>query len=677
MIMRLEAFRVQNYKKVRDTGWVTCRGLTVFVGKNEAGKSAIFRGLSKLNPSDGERYDGLKEFPRRRYTDEFFSQDWPVASGRFVLDDAERQALAELCPVLKGVKRVEVTRHYSGTLSCEFEPKPKEIPVSRAELRDAIDEAITQLRDLTAPEGKGEALTPVKQGSLAALEAAKNAAAGDSDAPKSVIEQAVNAIATHSNEDWQKKLLDPVVLPFKELDKRAAIVEKLAYARTWVQTHLPKFIYFDRFDVLDSSIHIPTFVQQINGGGPRVRTTHCLFRHVGLDVQKLVGLGRHQPGQGEDTNIRRQVDERAILTSSASNAITQKFEDWWEQRQHKFRYQVDGDYFRIWVSDDLDPSEIELDQRSVGMQYFFSFYVVFLVESEGEHANSILLLDEPGLHLHGTAQAKVVKFLEKLSKDNQTLYSTHSPFMVDADHLERARAVYEDDDGSTRISEDIWPRDKDCLFPLQAALGYQLAQGLFLSKRQLLVEGLTDYWLIKALNEAFALRKLTTLRSGIAVVPSAGISKLLPLASMLTGHDVEVTALLDGDEPARREGKKLADNLLGGKGHKCLFIGDFVTMRQAELEDIFPEDEYLSAVRQAYSDVDLKFNTAEKAIPEIVNRVQMFFERKNLGRFEKWRPAAILRDRILAEPEDVSKTVCDTMVRIFGAINSLFSDSAE
>src|SRR2546428_12272964 len=69
--MRLEAFRVQNYKKIRDTGWVSCRDLTCFVGKNESGKSATFRALSKLNPSDGEKLDGLKEFPRRRYTDEF------------------------------------------------------------------------------------------------------------------------------------------------------------------------------------------------------------------------------------------------------------------------------------------------------------------------------------------------------------------------------------------------------------------------------------------------------------------------------------------------------------------------------------------------------------------------------------------------------------------------------
>lgn len=52
--MKLVAFRVQNYKKIRDTSWITVRDLMAFVGKNEAGKSALFRGLSKLNPSDDE-----------------------------------------------------------------------------------------------------------------------------------------------------------------------------------------------------------------------------------------------------------------------------------------------------------------------------------------------------------------------------------------------------------------------------------------------------------------------------------------------------------------------------------------------------------------------------------------------------------------------------------------------
>src|SRR5713101_2143852 len=127
------------------------------------------------------------------------------------------------------------------------------------------------------------------------------------------------------------------------------------------------------------------------------------------------------------------------------------------------------------------------------------------------HAHNVLLLDEPGLHLHGTAQAKVVKFLDTLSHGNQTLYSTHSPFLVDIDHLENTRVVYEGEDGTTKVAEGVWPQDPDSLFPLQAALGYQVAQGLFLAKRQVIVEDLTDLWLLRAIEQALAARGRTQL----------------------------------------------------------------------------------------------------------------------------------------------------------------------
>lgn len=65
--MELEAIRVQNFKKIQDTGWIGCKRLTVFVGKNESGKTALFRGLSKLKPTDGSKYEPIKEFPHGRY----------------------------------------------------------------------------------------------------------------------------------------------------------------------------------------------------------------------------------------------------------------------------------------------------------------------------------------------------------------------------------------------------------------------------------------------------------------------------------------------------------------------------------------------------------------------------------------------------------------------------------
>lgn len=672
--MRLDGFRIQNYKKIRDTGWVSCKDLTGFVGINEAGKSAIFRGLSKLNPSDGEPYDGLKEFPRKRYTDEFASQDWPVATARFVLDDAEQKALTAAAPPLGHVKRAEVTRRYSGKYNVGFDPAPRITEVRSPELRQAIDQAMEQIQELTGPEGKGEATGAIKQAVAAALQQAKAGAPGDGVITKAQADAAVGAVAGQANEDWSKKMLDPIGAPLRKLSQSADESAKAAAGRQWVVNNLPKFIYFDNYDVIDSAVHLPTFVQMIatSPNAPKVRTTQALFKHVGLNEGTVAALGRHQPGQALDESIRRQIDERAILAASASSAMTQKFGDWWGQGQRKFEYQFDGDYFRIWVSDDVDESPIELDQRSRGMQYFFSFYTVFLVEAAGAHANSVLLLDEPGLYLHGTAQEKAVKFLEKLSQRNQVFYSTHSPFMVDVDHLERARAVYQADDGTTKVSEDVWPRDRDSLFPLQAALGYQVAQGLFVSKRQVVVEGLTDLWLLKALDQALAVTNRERLRQDVIITPSAGVTKLLPLASMLIGHKVELAALLDGDEPARREGKKLVEHLLDYEDRKCLFIGDFVGVNEAEIEDVFPEAEYLAAVKAAYPDVSLDFSKEEKALPGVVNRIQALFKRKAVGRFDKWKPAAVFRDKIIDAPEKVASSTLDVIEKINHTLNGLF-----
>ena len=681
--MKLTAFRVQNYKKIRDTGWITVRDLTAFVGKNEAGKSALFRGLSKLNPSDGEKYDGLKEFPRRRYTDEFNQQDWPVASGKFEFTEEEREALGEICPELKACTHVVCTRHYSWKLQVDFEPAPSATPLTRSEFVKILEDLEQVTRDLSAPEGKGDALSSIKEKLLHFISQLKNQQASkpqDESVPPAETEQLINTIAAQANEDWQTKILEPLRQQAEEAVDRSQFASQLEEAREWIKDNLPKFIYFDRYDVIDSAVHLPSFVQQLNSdpSAPRVRTTRCLFEHVGLDVERLATLGRHQPGQDPNEQIRRYVDERAIHLSSASAAMTEKFQDWWEQRRHKFRYQADGDYFRIWVSDDLDPSEIELDQRSLGLQYFFSFYTVFLVEAKGAHQGSILLLDEPGLHMHGTAQAKIVKFLEKLSQDNQTMYTTHSPFMVDADHLERVRIVYEAEDGTTKVSEDVWPRDKDALFPLQAGLGYQLVQSLFISKRQLIVEGLTDYWILKAFDQALRQQNKPSLREDVVIVPSAGVSKLLPLASMLIGHDVEIVALLDGDEPGRKEGKKLVDKLLSGDAGRCLFIGDFLEDKpHAELEDIFSEDVYLEAVKEAYSIHKLQFSKKEQAVEGLVDKVKALFERRALGQFEKWRPAAVLRDWIMESPDKIPNDVFQIVGNIFEAVNNVFLSLSE
>ena len=673
--MKLEAFRVRNYKRIEDTGWIACRDLTVLVGKNEAGKSAVLRGLSKIKPSDGEGYDGLREFPRHRYTSEFDSQDWPVASIRLRLDDDDRVELERITPELADATTVVVTRHYSGHRTVSFDPSPEMTAVTEAAAMDAADKARKHLAAAIAPDGRGEELRGIKEQADAAIQQRLSELPARGEITVAQAEALLGAVTQFINEAWQKECLGPAAEPLREIHELSIAEDRRGKARTWVVSSMPQFVYFDRYDVLDSAIHIPTFLQQLAStpNAPRIRTTHCLVRHVGLDLGLLNQLGQHQPGSPEDAQVRRQIDERAIRVSSASQAMTSRFAKWWLQRRHTFHYQVDADYMRVWVSDDLNPSEIELDQRSAGMQYFFSFFLVFLVEAEDAHVNSILLLDEPGTSLHGTAQAKIVEFLRKLSEDNQVIYTAHSPFMIDADHLETIRPVYEEPGtGATRISDDVWPKDKDALFPLQAALGYQLAQSLFISKRQALLEGITDYWIFKSLDYAARATGREALHPSIILTPSGGASRMMPLASMLLGHEVDVVAVLDGDEPGRREGKKLVDKLLGDAS-RTIFAGDFSPAGNTtgETEDLFPEDYYLAAVRKAHGKIDLRFNAQEKQIPNVIDRLTALFARMNHGDLEKWKIARALADTIDADPRAVPAQTLDAAAQIFQKINVL------
>ena len=335
-------------------------------------------------------------------------------------------------------------------------------------------------------------------------------------------------------------------------------------------------------------------------------------------------------------------------------------------------YKFHGNYFRIWVSDDFDPSDVELEERSLGMKYFFSFYLLFLVEAEEGHKDCILLLDEPGLHLHATAQEKLITFLQKLSERNQLFYSTHSPFMIDGSHLERARAVFESPQG-TRVSADVWPRDRDTLFPLQAALGYSVCQTLFVAKRQVLVEGLTDYMLLGVLNHKLKHRGNPGLPEGVVLIPMGGTTNLAPLASMLAGHDVELAILLDHDRAADSALKKLRD-IIPDVDTRVLRTRDFVSGKTPEeLEELIPADYYLDAVGRAYGKVQLDFTADENRIGNTVDRIQALFDRKGLGKFEKWRPIEVIISDLNSREDAVPKGLFEVADAIFQRIAKVFA----
>jgi len=85
----------------------------------------------------------------------------------------------------------------------------------------------------------------------------------------------------------------------------------------------------------------------------------------------------------------------------------------------------------------------------------------------------------------------------------------------------------------------------------------------------------------------------------------------------------------------------------------------------------------LQAVGKAYEIADLAFGEQERAIEGVVSRVKALFERKGLGQFDKWRPAAVLRDWVMENSGEIPDEVYETVSRIFEAVNNAFNRSID
>jgi predicted ATP-dependent endonuclease of OLD family len=311
--------------------------------------------------------------------------------------------------------------------------------------------------------------------------------------------------------------------------------------------------------------------------------------------------------------------------------------------------------------------EIELDQRSEGFQWLVSFFIVFFAEAKGKHKNTILLLDEPGVSLHALKQREFRKTISLLANENQTIYSTHSPFLVGPDELDIVRVVELTDRAvGTKVHTTVSSSDPAALLPLQEALGYDLAQSLFANQRNLILEGLTDYWYIEGIANLLKEAGNVALNDKIALVPANTASKIVYFATILTSHNLKVAALLDsdnaGDQAAHQE---ILVHRLGNK--RILRTSDFTLpkIEKAEVEDLLRDTLVQVAISELNWDITSAIASApDKPIIDLFQKVigKEFSKYKLSKAFLKWS-----RDHVAS---DLTKPEIEGCDRLINAINS-------
>lgn len=294
----------------------------------------------------------------------------------------------------------------------------------------------------------------------------------------------------------------------------------------------------------------------------------------------------------------------------------------------------------------------------------FSFLAAFS-EFEYNNENVIILLDEPAVSLHAKAQRDFLRFInERLSPVSQVIYTTHSPFMIEPDQLSRVRIV--EDKGPEKgavVSGDVLTVDQESLFPLQGALGYDLAQHLFISPHNLVVEGTSDFTYLKLLSDYLNSVGRIGLDEKWTIVPVGG-ADLVPTFVALLGTHLDVTVLVD----ARKEGHQRL-NLLQNQGllakKRLITIGDVLDRPAADIEDLFATDDYLTFFNSAF-DQKLKEDGLNGVDP-IVRRLA---RAQGVDRFDHGLPAQWL---LMNRAEVLSRLTAETLDRfekLFIRVNS-------
>ena len=654
--MRLSRARVQNYRSIIDTGEFDLeREKSIFVGPNEAGKSAVLQGLQQINRPDGVKpLNYLRDYPRRLLRDitsgKVSPDTIPVATAVFDLDDDDLNALPE--SIRSAKLQYRFTRYLDDSSTHALEGAPErptfgDIKTDLARLAKHLDGQLTD--EDTLPSAQLEEIT-------------------SSISPSS---QIFSEAATKLYGWLEKHIADVDEEDTRENERLGALQQKVSIALERdeavgiLQKRIPLFVLFNNYFRVKPVIHLGRLARRIASDDYDDEYDYgniCLMKLLGLNPHRLSEMGK-SGHDVQDNNIgvediRDELDARQYELNSASIMLTEQIRDAWKPNLERgeantLRIIPDGQYFKVVVVDD-EGVEVELDQRSEGFQWLVSFFVVFFAEAEDQHENAILLLDEPGLHLHGLKQREFRDTLSRLAEANQTIYTTHSPFLVGPDELDRVRVVeLLNRKVGTKLHTSIMSSDPAGLLPLQEALGYDLAQSLFSQTRNLVVEGLTDYWYITAVAELFEDAGQAAHGSNVSIIPAGSASKIVYFATILHAQNLKVVALLDSDQAGDNAASQ--DSLVHGLGHKgILRTLDFLDGEVAnpETEDLLRET--LQAVAKEELGISL-FSTdtpASKSVASVIKSHKPNLSKNKLAKaFVKWCRAKTYDDLSEREKE--------------------------
>lgn len=641
-MIKLIQVTINKYKSIQKSQTVNIDpAITTIVGMNEAGKTSFLTAIAKTNYFTEDPdfvFDITQDYPRNELIDfQHEEDDCDIIECKYeISSDLLKEIEEEFGKGVFTTKEFTYTCHYKSKTSTfggisANQKKFLELQVSEYTLSEATKEAIKKTVSLKDIAG------------IIAVE-------GDDDlaAFKTEIKRIIDG--GYTTAPWTN-LLESYI------------------AKNWIKAKMPKFWYFDDYYPLRGKININKLKNE-PPTSEKDKTSKALFELARIKPEEILNA------------TEAEYEKYIALLEASSNKITNEIFKYWSTNKNldiEFKIQNTTNpqgqpekILDIRVKSQRHKITLPLDRRSKGFNWFFSFIIWFSKIQADKNSDYVLLLDEPGLNLHASAQADLLRFFDDLSKKYQIIYTTHSPFMVETEHLDRVRTCFETEEG-TVISDSIQEKDPNTLFPLQAALGYDIAQNLFVSKNNLLVEGPADLIYLTLISSILEAEKRTFLKDNITIVPVGGLDKVSTFISLLRGSKLNVACLLDTFTDQKGK-QKVADLVM----HKIIkeknirFFNEFTNNGKdvADIEDLFDKEEYLKMFNAAFdkeqpvvklADLDSSIDTILKQINKVIGK----------ERFNHYRPANKLNQLGVDKAYFKPKTL-DNFEKMFAEINKLF-----
>lgn len=651
--MKLNSVTIHKYKCIEtEQSFEIENDITVLVGMNESGKTSALEAIAKTNyfqKDDKFLFNKTHDYPRKEKKKLDKSGEDPIAiTSTYTISDKLKQEIA--ADIGEDVLQFEVFK-YSSRFSNEnvfegvkadfqkfIEIKTKALGISSKTLNDKL----LQIKNIAG----------------------------------------LNAVIADYTDDIYTKGIATLKKYFEnKLDWSSDPLNEYI-ARVHLTPNIPKFLYYDEYYSLPSRINIEQ-LQNDNLLDEELKTAKALFELADINVNEIINSDNYE-------------DFKAELEATQATITNELFKYWETNRNLEIVFDIDkvedeierlvtDNYGRqttvkdvkivnhildIRVKNRRSGVSLPLRNRSKGFNWFFSFLVWFKKIQEDKKSSYILLLDEPGLNLHAAAQSNLLKFFKDLSDDYQIIYSTHSPFMIKSESLNKVRTVLETENGSI-ISESIQEKDPNTLFPLQAALGYDIAQNLFISEYNLLVEGVSDLLYLQLFSSILQENGRVGLDEKITIVPIGGLDKVSTFISLLRSNELKMVCLLDTFKDAK--GKAKLDDLIEQKiisEKKIRFFNNYLEgYATADIEDIFTKADYLKIFNEAFPDKTVSLADLDDRIKPILIQISKFLNLTNS--FNHYRPA----NKLAAKGIDKTyfeETTLNNFENIFKDINKLF-----